>query len=155
MKNNEGFTLVELLLVLVIVGALAAIVLVALTDARKKGGDAGVKSNLSGSRSQAEVFYNNNTSDPNSYTNVCSNGVVGGVEGIGLSVYTAARAAGLANFVDDSASSSSQAVCNDSASAWAAEVPLLQGGFWCVDSTNASKYKATSGLTSAGDYVCG
>lgn len=156
-KLHRGFTLIELLVVVVIIGVLATIVVASLNSASKKGKDAGIKSNLVDARAQGEIFYNTNTVNPLSYIDVCTNGVVGGAQGIGAAVYAATQAAGLANFTNDAASSISQAVCNDdpSGAAWASEVPLRQGGFWCVDSTNASKYKATSGLTAGNDYVCG
>ena len=155
-KNNleKGFTLLELLVVIVIIGILVSVVLVALTDARKKGGDGGVKSNLAGSRSQAEVFYNTNTVAPNSYTSVCTNGAVGGAQGIGLAVLAAAKAAGLSTVAQDVAGSLTTATCNDSLGAWAAEVPLRQGGMWCVDWTNKSISTAGSTLSNGIDYLC-
>ncbi|OGI66249.1 hypothetical protein A3A95_02070 [Candidatus Nomurabacteria bacterium RIFCSPLOWO2_01_FULL_39_18] len=151
---QKGFTLLELLVVIVIIGVLAAVVIASLNDARKKGGDGGVKSNLAGSRSQAEVFYNTNTVAPNTYTNVCTNGAVGGAQGIGLAVLAAAKAAGLSSYAINAAGSLTTATCNNGASAWAAEVPLRQGGMWCVDSTNKSIATAGSTLTSATDYAC-
>ncbi|MDQ3244764.1 MAG: type II secretion system GspH family protein [bacterium] len=159
LKKNKAFTLIELLIVISIVGILSSIVLVSLSEARKKGGDGGIKSNLLSVRSQAEVFYNNNSTNPLSYTSVCTNGTVGGVPGVGSALKGAAEAASLSTnspnlFADDAASSSTQAVCNDSSAAWAAEVPLQQGGFWCVDSLSTSKYFATSGLTAGTDYIC-
>jgi prepilin-type N-terminal cleavage/methylation domain-containing protein len=152
--NNykKGFTLVELLLVIVIIGLLSAVVVVSLTDSRKKGSDAGVKNNLSAARSQGEVFYNTNTSAPNSYTSVCTNGVVGGAQGVGLAVLTAAKAVGLSSYAVGASGTTTTATCNDSATAWAAEVPLKGGGMWCVDSTGRSLKKNDTSLTALNGY---
>lgn len=145
-KNKvRGFTLLELLIVVAIIGILTAIVLIALNDARNKGADAGVKSNLSSARSQAEVFYNANTASPNTYDNVCDLGAVGGVEAIGLMVQTAAKSAGLGSYAVNATGDLTSATCNTNGVSWAAEAPLKgAGGMWCVDSTGTSERKTTS-----------
>ena len=56
-KISDGFTLIELLVVMAIIGILAAVVLASLNDARGKGGDAAIKSNLENMRLQAELIY--------------------------------------------------------------------------------------------------
>ncbi len=152
---KSGFTLIELLVVIAIIGALAAVVLAALTNARDKGGDAGVKSNLTNAVRQGEILYNTRTANKETYTSACTNGTVDGAQGVGALVLAAAKASNLTSYGINNvpAASTSVATCNHSASAWAAEVPLQAAGanqMWCVDSTGASKQKsATIGAATA------
>ena len=142
---KKGFTLIELLVVVAIIGILASVILVALTSARNKGADTSIKSNLRSAISQGEVFYNTNTTDANSYISVCTNGPVGGVLGIGGLVLTAAQSAGLSSYGTNTTGTLTTATCNDSASDWAAEVPLKTSGqMWCVDNTGKSKLETSS-----------
>ncbi len=144
-KISGGFTLIELLVVVAIIGILASVVLTSTINSRNKGADAGVKANLRNAIAQAEVFYATNTAANNTYTNVCTNGVVGGVQGIGLQVLTAARASGLSSYVINGAGTLTTATCNSNANAWAAEVPLKSiNGMWCVDNTGKSKQESTT-----------
>ncbi len=148
---NRGFTLLELLVVVAIIGILSAVVVSALNSARNKGGDAAVQANLKNAISQGEIFYGTNAVAINTYTNVCTNGVVGGANGVGAFVLAAAKANGLVSYDIDPVSPGgtlTTATCNDSASAWAAEVPLkYMSGMWCVDSAGVSRQETTSILT--------
>lgn len=143
---RKGFTLIELLVVVAIIGLLSTIVLVALNDSRKKTADASIKSNLRTAISQAEIFYNTNTAVPNSYTGVCTNpGPVGGVNTISAHLTAAVKVVGLANYTRNGTGTLTTATCNDSASTWAAEVPLKTSGqMWCVDSTGKSKQESVT-----------
>lgn len=153
---KKGFTLIELLVVIAIVAILATVLFAALGSARAKGIDASVKSNLNSSRSQAEIFWNTNTAARDSYTSVCTNGSVGGANGIGALVLAAAKASGLGSYAINAIGTTATATCNDSGSAWAAEAPIktISGSMWCVDSTGKSTQEAGTSLSAANDYTC-
>lgn len=153
--------MIELLVVIVIVGILAAVTMAIMSDARKKGGDAGAKSNLMSARSQAEVFFNTNTVAPLSYTNVCTNaGAIGGAQTIGPQILAAARAVGLSGYSQDAAQNGVApflAICNDGTGlGWAVEIPLKNGTnqFWCLDSTGKFKQYTGSSISAAADVTC-
>ena len=144
-RLQGGFTLIELLVVVAIIGILAAVILANSSTARNKGINAAVKSNLATARQQGEIFYNTNTATPNSYTDVCTDGVVGGTAGVGAQVLAAAKATRLAGYAINTTGTLTTATCNDSPLAWAAEAPLMTAGLmWCVDSTSISKQTSVS-----------
>lgn len=140
-NNNlkKGFTLIELLVVIAIIGILSSIVLASLNSARDKGGNAAVKGNLQGIRSQAEVVYDNNSL---SYANVCSDANI-------MSAIDAAIVAG----VDTGASVATR--CNSQAADWAINVKLKTpegtSNYWCVDSLGTAKGESDE---LAGAFVC-
>lgn len=114
----------ELLVVVAIIGILAAIVMVSLNTARNKGKNGAIKAQMAQLRSAAEMFSEDNSG---SFTGWCADGE------------TAKISAGVVN------SGGASFACNDSDSAWAAEVSLAGGaGFWCVDSSGASKAEVAS-----------
>lgn len=59
----HGFTLVELLVVIVILGILAAIVISRFTGATKEAKETSLKANISGLRSQLEIYRARSASD--------------------------------------------------------------------------------------------
>jgi type IV pilus assembly protein PilA len=143
MKTNtkKGFTLIELLVVIAIIGILSSVVLASLNSARNKGADAAVKGNLNGIRTQAELYYDNNSS---SY---------GTLAFASASASCATQASGNL-FADPTiksaivaavASGNGNASCVASSTGWAVSVPLKTTGSWCVDSNG----RATTSVATA------
>ncbi len=137
---KRGFTLIELLVVIAIIGILAGIVLASLGSARGGANDAKAKEQLSGMRSQAELYTGATTAVANG---VCSagsanlfgtanNGLGYLLGGLTLSETRCASAAGLPS----------------AGAAWAVAVLINNdANAWCVDSTGASRGATLGGTT--------
>ncbi len=150
MKNKftKGFTLIELLMVVAIIGILVSIVIVALNQARQKGNDAGVKSNLVSIRSKFDIYYGDNS---NSYGNFAVNTCpitpqAGSVfsDPVIINAINAALASG-----------GNGTRCVASGSAYAVAVGLKTAGqSWCIDSLNKSKQFAGTPTAAITNSAC-
>jgi len=118
-RRQKGFTLIELLVVIAIIGILALIILLALMNARSKGQDARIKSDIEQIRTQAEIIFDNTGG---SYATV----LVG-------------QAAIAPLVADANTNSGGTAVINSTSTVYAASSPLKTGGFYCVDSTGQAR----------------
>lgn len=135
----RGFTLLELLMVITIIGLLASILLVLLNQARLKGRDASIKAHLAQIRTQMEIYYSSN----NHY-------------GPGMAVAACPTSGSTIFYVDttlrkllleltgqltagQTATCAALPASPANANAWAASAPLQAvAGSWCVDSTGTS-----------------
>lgn len=122
----------ELLVVVAIIGILAAIVLVSLNSARNKGKNAAIKAQMAQLRSAGEMFNEDNSG----FTGWCADAEEGRIS-------QGAIDAGGTGYA-----------CSDSAGAWAAGIALVGtgSGYWCTDSTGASKPEVAA--LGAGATVC-
>jgi prepilin-type N-terminal cleavage/methylation domain-containing protein len=152
-NSSKGFTLIELLLAIAIIGILSAIVTGYLNEARGKGADAKVKSQLVQLRSAIELYYSNN----GHYGTT----VVNGSEPVGASVsYGCASGvfndATLANYILKTiypGTAFLNSKCTSNGSAYAISIHLNNPNqYWCIDSTGASRL--TSAMQANSVYSC-
>ena len=140
-----GFTLIELLVVVAIISILASIVLVSLGASRNKGGDAAVKTNLNTIKSQAELFYSNNSDSflPSVGTvfniNTCPS-----YDPLGSNMFSKDKV--MASVITEAVvRGSGQSSCYNSSIYWAVAISLKTDAntSWCIDSGGNSKQIAS------------
>jgi prepilin-type N-terminal cleavage/methylation domain-containing protein len=138
-KYSKGFTLIELLVVIAIVGLLSAVVLASLNAARNTGADAGIKSNLSTIRREAEIFYSTNSDSYGTWNGgakaTCPSSVAGAGNMMNDSIVVKAIAAALQ-------SGGNGTSCIVTGGAYAISVGMKTANqAWCIDSVGTSKMK--------------
>ena len=141
LSNKRGFTLIELLVVIVVISILSAVVLVVLSDARKKGQDAGVKANLKTISSQSGLFYGDNGSSflpSGGSTFAIATCPTYSASGTNMLSKDPVVAGAIAEAVSRGGNGSS---CYNSATLWSVAVGLRTDAnkSWCVDSAGQSK----------------
>ncbi len=122
MKYQAGFTLVELLITIAIIGILAATILSSLNDARTSGIGAKIQGEMDSIAKRAEIEH----TSAGHYDMVCGSN----------SVTQSAVITGLIASINTLASST--VVCNSDTTEYAASVPINYT-YWCIDSAGAKK----------------
>jgi prepilin-type N-terminal cleavage/methylation domain-containing protein len=142
LRDSKGFTLIELLVVIAIIGILASIVLVSLNDARNKGYDTQIKSDIAQIRNGMEMCYDNNGG---TYTG-CTTAAALGITALAPPTCSTDRpAVSPFNYIGTT--------IGVTGSAYAIHADLCAGAYdWCVDSTG--KAKNTTAAVADNATVC-
>ena len=137
--GKRGFTLIELLVVIAIIGLLSSIVVRYVEEAKSKGENSSIKSDLHSASSQINISYSINN---DSFANLCTTDA----KLIAIMRDASLRGSG----------SATSYVCNSTVTVWAISSPLKVSesgkGYWCVDSTGNAKSELSN--LSAGVYQC-
>lgn len=139
----NGFTLLELLVVVGIIGLITTLGLMYMQDSKDKGANASIQSALMQARSQAELYYN---STSRSYEGVCSVGT-GNLNTIGRLTQAGKKSYGgnpKTGYTDTVASTWDTEECHDTATTYVVWIPLRDSTSanpraFCIDSVNSSK----------------
>lgn len=153
-----GFTLIELVVVAAIIGIMAGIILAYLTQARNKGADAAIKSNLASVRSQAEIYNSNNGNygvlmGPENCPTVVGSTVMFDSDQVFIDAINATKKV---NSGRDLTCVVGAQVGSEGAS-WAISSPMMVNlsKHWCVDSFGFSGETANpAAIDGSGDAVC-
>jgi len=143
-NSSGGFSLIELLIVITIIGVLSSIILSSLSNSRSRAYDSKIKQQLNSFRTAAEIYFFNQT--PNGYSPasiVCSSGMFNDVDSSDGSPGLYIAAGNLPDF--------SQTFCGSTDSAYAVKATLYSGTeYWCVDNKGASRL--ISGIPTSGTF---
>jgi prepilin-type N-terminal cleavage/methylation domain-containing protein len=120
--NVRGFTLIELMIVIMVISLLVSLFLVGLGHYRNNARDAGIKTLLLEIRNVAEIFYD----DIHTYVGVCNaDGTLSDSGSFGL--------------IETSINSNGGIVtCQNAISEFAVISALNNGNCWCIDSVSDS-----------------
>jgi prepilin-type N-terminal cleavage/methylation domain-containing protein len=159
-----GFTLIELMVVITIIGILAVIVLPNLTSVTGRGQDTAVKEQMVQFRVTAAEYYSDSYGYSSSTVSVA--GITapcltsGGAAHSSFSgtVFSSNDFVRVANGIKNNAGAIPTCYLGQGATnaqTWAMVGKMRRGGFWCVDSTgNSNAIAADSGIISSGDAIC-
>ena len=132
-NSSKGFSLIELLIVITIVGLLSTIVLGSISNSRARAYDSKIKQQLASFRTAAEIYFGNQV--PNSYTpatNSCTSGIFNDVSSANGTPGLYIAAGNLPDFT--------QLFCGATDSAYALKATLYSGNeYWCVDNKGSSR----------------
>lgn len=168
-RKNFGFTLLELLVVVGVIGALTTVILFSVSQSRNKARDASIKTSLTSVRGAAAV-YRNDYSDFGTFTSgACpsvanttsaASGVFYDAE-VKKTIQGAAVTAGGSAQGSGATATYTKTACASNGTSWVAAVVLVSStsSAWCVDANGVSRaVSITADMPSTGystsTYTC-
>ncbi|OGG48299.1 hypothetical protein A3G63_03580 [Candidatus Kaiserbacteria bacterium RIFCSPLOWO2_12_FULL_52_8] len=151
-NRSQGFTLIELLVVIAIIGVLSAVVLASMNTARSKGQDAAIQSDITGIKTQAEIYRTDNS--------MYSSGLAADTTGCTTAdtLFADATIAKQIAAADEVNGTAGVVTCNVSedgtAYAVAAQLVANTSAYFCVDSTGTATTTTTALATSPVATAC-
>jgi prepilin-type N-terminal cleavage/methylation domain-containing protein len=97
-KNNKGFTIIEILLVVAIIGIISTIAITQVSTSRQRAKNAKIKQQVSNILSYAEKY---NIENANSYTNFCTDAELNNMMNNAFSFGTTARSVSITDCISD------------------------------------------------------
>ena len=134
-NRSRGFSLIELLVVISIIGVLSAVVLASLNTARSKGNDAAIQSDMATIQTEAEIYYGGAGS--NSYGNQArpSGAATSCTGGMFSDTVTARALAGA-----DGVNGAGNVACYAAGTGYVVAAALSGNTrYWCVDQNGSAR----------------
>lgn len=166
MKKLQGFTLIELMVVITIIGILAVIVLPNLTSVRGRGQDTAIKEQMTQFRATAAMYYDDQYGYSTgavaaAISDACltSAGAVNAAAFPAGSVFLSTDFGRVANGIRSNAGATPNCYLGAStvkSQSWAITAKMRNNtGFWCVDSAGNSKLLSSeAGIVTSGEAIC-
>jgi len=141
--KSAGFTLVEVLAVVAMIGFLASIIIVRLSESKKQGEDSAVIGGLREIRNAAELYNEQNTS----YEGVCNPA--------DTSISDDGDFGRIKAYIEQYNGEFGSIGCKDSDNGYSAISSLKTGDCWCVDYQGASRKILLGGAGECSDLLVG
>lgn len=137
MKKNYGFTLIEVLVVIAIIGVLSTVILNASNSARVKAYDASIKANLDSIKTSAEFFHDQYGNYGVINGGTCFTDELFSYEPILNAITSAESSSGTSALCVTGYTGSLDTI----ATSWALSIALRSDAtkYWCIDSNGVSK----------------
>ena len=140
-KRQEGFTIVELLIVIVVIGILATLVIVTFTGIQQKARNTKRQTDINAIQSHVEAFY-------------AQNGYYPTLAHMNDATWRSANVKGLdADALKDPKGSAQTLVAAPSANSYAYEPETSAGASCAADETTCAQFSLTATLEGGGTYV--
>lgn len=130
---RRGFTLIELMVIVAIIGLFSALALASLGRSKNKGSDAAVQQDMRSIQQQAELYsIKNANSYGSTYGTACDTA---------NTVFDGPKVQKLIEALEKANGGSGTITCHNTTSQYVVVSSLPAGGYWCVDSSGYSGSK--------------